>query len=90
VDLHPPHSLVTKVEFQRVWRSLGVSSQQLGKEEITAFFVKYGMDTTGRLPYEVSPAPPRPRCTPSPAGGESRVEGTVLDVAAKGCIRMER
>lgn len=30
IDVHPPHSLVTKAEFSKVWRSLGISSSRLG------------------------------------------------------------
>ena len=47
------HLTAGEVSQQQVWRGLGVSSTRLDKPLIEALFLKYGMDTTGRLPYDM-------------------------------------
>ena len=37
----------------QVWRGLGVSASRLDKPLVEALFLKYGVDTTGRLPYDM-------------------------------------
>ena len=46
-------SLMGTYHNTQVWRGLGVSSTRLDKPMIEAMFLKYGMDTTGRLPYDM-------------------------------------
>eukprot|EP00854_Cymbomonas_tetramitiformis_P003095 gene3095-3928_t len=53
VDVYQPKGLVNIQDFIQVCRSLGVSASRLGREEAHGFFLKYGTDKKGLLPYEL-------------------------------------